>query len=158
MTAGRRPVAGASIPLGASLLCAKLEGDPPGPLVWAGLALELGDALRTLPSAPRPVNAWAVGGTAHRIEELHGERRGATIGLPDLEEVARRLLRHTARHIARATGIDKKKITLVAAGALILHSILGHYGLDRVHVGHRGLRDGMIAAFQEIQGNWWRYT
>jgi len=158
LTAGRRPVAGASIPLGASLLCAKLKGDPPGPLEWAGLALDLGDALKALPSAPRPVSALAVGGTAHRIEELHGEGCGAAIGLPDLEAVARRLLRHTARHIARATGIEKKKITLVAAGALILHSILGHYELDRVHVGHRGLRDGMIAAFQEIQGNWWRYT
>ena len=157
LTLGRRPLAGASMPVGASLLCAQLKCDPPGPLEWAQLSLELANALKTLPAAPRPVGALAVGGSAHRIEELHGAGRGARVTLGDLEHIARRLLRHRARHIARATGIQKKKVTLVAAGTLILHSILSHYELDTFHVGHHGLRDGMITAFQSARGNWWRH-
>ena len=156
LTSGRRRRAAVSMPVGASLLCEQLQRDPPGPLEWASLSLRLGDALKTLPAVPRPVGAIAVGGAAHRIEELHGAGRGAPVGLPDLERIARRLLRHRARHIARATGIQKEKVTLLAAGTLILHAILSHYSLDVVQVGHHGLRDGMITAFQRVGGNWWR--
>jgi exopolyphosphatase / guanosine-5'-triphosphate,3'-diphosphate pyrophosphatase len=157
LTTGRRRRAAASLPVGASLLCAHLKRDPPGPLEWAQLSLQLADALKMLPAAPRPVRAVAVGGTAHRIEELHGAGRGAPVALPDLERIARRLLRHPARHVARAAGIEKKKIILLAAGTLIVHAILSHYGLDLVEVGHHGLRDGMVTAFQRAGGNWWRH-
>jgi len=157
LTSGRRRRAAISMPIGSSLLCAQLRGDPPGPLEWAQLCLGLADALKTLPTAPRPVAAIALGGSAHRIEELHGGDSGAPVTLPDLERIARRLLRHRARHIARATGIEKGKVTLLAAGTLIIHAVLSHYGLDAVRVGHHGLRDGMITAFQRAGGNWWRY-
>ncbi len=158
LTQGRRPAAGSSIPLGASLLEAHLKGDPPGPLEWAELALAMAEPLKALPGAPRPASALAVGGTAHRIEELRGRDRGATLVLDDLEKVVRRLLRHSAGHISRATGLERKKIILVAAGALILHSILRHYGLKAVRVSHLGLREGMILAFEQVSGNWWRYS
>jgi exopolyphosphatase / guanosine-5'-triphosphate,3'-diphosphate pyrophosphatase len=156
LTTGRRRRAATSMPVGASLLCEQLQGDPPGPLEWAQLSLRLAEALKALPAAPRPVGAIAIGGAAHRIEELHGAGRGAPIGLPDLERIARRLLSHRARHIARATGVQKKKVTLLAAGTLIIHAILSHYGLDLVQIGHHGLRDGMITGFQSAGGNWWR--
>lgn len=154
----RKPAAGTSIPVGASLLCDKLKGDPPEPLEWACLMLAFGDALKSLPPAPRPASAIAVGGSAHRIEELHGRGGGKPLRLEDLEAVARRLLRHRSRQIARATGLPKEKVTLVAAGSLILYSILGHYNLDKVQVSHRSLRDGMILAHQKAHGNWWRYS
>lgn len=80
------------------------------------------------------------------------------MGLDDLEDLTRRLLRHSAGHVARTSGIAKKKVMLVAVGALILHSILRHHQLDAVHVSRRGLRDGMIAAFHQAGGNWWRYS
>jgi exopolyphosphatase / guanosine-5'-triphosphate,3'-diphosphate pyrophosphatase len=158
LTKGRSRRAAESMAVGASMLCAELKHDPPGPLEWARLSLQLGDALRKLPTAPRPRRAVAVGGAAHRIEELHGAGRGAPVGLPDLEKIAKRLLRHPSHHIARATGVPRKKITLLAAGALILHAVLSHYGLESVEIGHNGLRDGMILAHRKAGGNWWRYT
>jgi exopolyphosphatase/guanosine-5'-triphosphate,3'-diphosphate pyrophosphatase len=158
LTTGRRRRASESMAVGASLLCAELKHDPPGPLEWARLSLQLGDALRRLPTAPRPGRAVAVGGAAHRIEELHGAGRGAPVGLSDLEKIAKRLLRHPSRQIAKATGVPRKKITLLAAGALILHAVLSHYGLESVDIGHSGLRDGMILAHRAAAGNWWRYT
>jgi exopolyphosphatase / guanosine-5'-triphosphate,3'-diphosphate pyrophosphatase len=156
LTSGRRRRAAASMPVGASLLCEHLQGDPPGPLEWAQLSLRLADALKLLPAAPRPARALAVGGTAHRIEELHGAGRGEAVALPDLERIAQRLLRHPARKIARAAGLQRKKVILLAAGTLVLHAILNHYSLEALDVGHHGLRDGMIAAFQRAGGNWWR--
>lgn len=157
LTSGRRRRAATSLPIGSSLLCARLQGDPPGPLEWAQLYLPLADALKTLPTAPHPVAAIAVGGSANRIEELHGGDRGAPVTLPDLETIAKRLLRHRARHIARATGIEKEKVTLLAAGTLIIHAVLSHYNLDTVRIGHHGLRDGMITAHHRAGGNWWRH-
>jgi exopolyphosphatase / guanosine-5'-triphosphate,3'-diphosphate pyrophosphatase len=157
LTTGRRRRASESMPIGASLLCAELKNDPPGPLEWARLSLQLGDALRRLPTAPRPRRAVAVGGAAHRIEELHGAGRGAPVGLPDLEEIAKRLLRRSSKQIERATGVPRKKVALLAAGALILHAVLSHYGLESVDIGHSGLRDGMILAHRSVSGNWWRY-
>jgi exopolyphosphatase/guanosine-5'-triphosphate,3'-diphosphate pyrophosphatase len=156
LTSGRRRRAAASIPVGAAQLCEHLKSDPPGPLEWAQLFLRLAGALKSLPTIPRPLRALAVGGAAHRIEELHGADRGEPVALPDLERIAQRLLRHPARRIARSTGLPKKKIILLAAGTLILHAVLNHYGLDAVAVGHHGLRDGMIAEFQRSGGNWWR--
>ena len=156
LTTGRRRRAAVSMEVGASMLCAELKHDPPGPLEWARLSLKLADALATLPKKPAPTRAIAVGGAAHRIEELHGGKRGAPVHLQDLERIARRLLRHRARRIARDTGIEKKKITLLAAGTLILHAVLAHYGMGSVVIGHHGLRDGMIAAHQKRKGNWWR--
>jgi exopolyphosphatase / guanosine-5'-triphosphate,3'-diphosphate pyrophosphatase len=157
LTSGRRRRAATSMPIGSSLLCTQLQRDPPGPLEWAQLSLRLADALKTLPAVPRPVGALAVGGSAHRIEELHDGGHGAPVALSDLERIARRLLRHRARHIARATGIEKGKVTLLAAGTLIIHAVLSHYGLDLVRIGHHGLRDGMITGFQRAGGNWWRH-
>jgi exopolyphosphatase/guanosine-5'-triphosphate,3'-diphosphate pyrophosphatase len=156
LASGRRRRECSSMPVGASMLCEQLRRDPPGPLEWAELSLRLADGLKALPTAPRPASATAIGGTAHRIEELHGAGRGAPITLHDLERIARRLLRHRARHIARATGIEKEKVVLLAAGTLILHAVLSHYGLDGLQVGHHGLRDGMITAFHRAGGNWWR--
>lgn len=156
LTTGRRRRAAVSMEVGAALLCEHLEHDPPGPLEWARLSLRLADALKTLPAAPRPVSAIAVGGAAHRIEEIHDAGRGEPVALTDLERIARRLLRHRSRRIARATGIQKKKVVLLASGTLILHAILSHYGLEVVKVGHHGLRDGMITAFGRVRGNWWR--
>jgi exopolyphosphatase/guanosine-5'-triphosphate,3'-diphosphate pyrophosphatase len=156
LTTGRRRRAAASMPVGASLLCEHLQGDPPGPLEWAQLSLRLAASLKLLPAAPRPLRALAVGGTAHRIEELHGAGRGEPVALPDLERITQRLLRHPARKIARSAGVPKKKVILLVAGTLILHAILNHYGLEAVEIGHHGLRDGMLAAFHRTGGNWWR--
>lgn len=157
LTRGRRRIESSSMGVGASLLCAELLHDPPGPLEWARLSLRLADGLRLLPTAPRPSRAIAVGGAAHRIEELHGAGRGARVGLPDLERIARRLLRYPSQRIARATGIPRKKVVLLAAGALVIHAIVCHYGLTSVAIGHQGLRDGMILTYASQGGNWWRY-
>lgn len=157
LTRGRRRMESSSMGVGASLLCAELKHDPPGPLEWARLSLRLADGLRVLPTAPRPARAIAVGGAAHRIEELHGAGRGARVDLPDLERIARRLLRHPSHRIAEATGISRKKVVLLAAGALVIHAVVCHYGLESVEIGHQGLRDGMILAYRSDGGNWWRY-
>ncbi|GAC1539065.1 MAG: Ppx/GppA phosphatase family protein [Myxococcales bacterium] len=157
LTRGRQQRASASMAVGASLLCARLKHDPPGPLEWAQLSLLLAGALRPLPTTPRPERAVAVGGAAHSIEELHGAGTGAPVTLADLEHIARRLLRHPSRRIARVSGLPRKKIILLAAGALILHAVLSHYGLEEMRIGHHGLRDGMIMAWQRVEGNWWRY-
>lgn len=157
LTRGRQQRANASMAVGASALCARLKNDPPGPLEWAQLTLLLAAALRPLPTAPRPERAVAVGGAAHIIEELNGADRGVPVTLSDLERIARRLLRHPSRRIATLTGIPRKKIILLAAGALILHAVLSHYGLVEMQIGHHGLRDGMIMAWRRVEGNWWRY-
>lgn len=156
LTRGRRIVTSTSMGIGASLLCADLEHDPPGPLEWARLSLRIAEGLRRLPPGPRPQRGLAVGGAAHRLEELNGKGPGAPVELDDLERIAGRLLRHSSKRIARASGVPRKKVMLLAAGALIIHAIMCHYGLEAVDVGHQGLRDGMITAYRRVSGNWWR--
>jgi exopolyphosphatase/guanosine-5'-triphosphate,3'-diphosphate pyrophosphatase len=161
VTDGRRPVASASLPVGASSLGVLLRGDPPEPLSWAMGAMQIGVALATAPPGA-PARAWATGGTAHNLAALE---RGTAAGgderrlaRHDLDELAVRLLADPAARLARHSGEDPRRVAILPPGLLIIAAVLEHYGLGEVTVVPEGLRDGMIAAAFDLGDDWWRDT
>ena len=153
---GRRRMASASMGVGAAMLLSQLKNDPPQPLEWAQLTLVVGETLEHVPTHPKPKRAVAIGGAAHRFEEIVKRPASKPLRLKDLEAVTRKLLKHPSKRIAKITGVQPRRAALLAASALILHIVLKHYGLTKLHVAHQGLRDGMIAAYLLHGGSWWR--
>lgn len=156
LTRGRKLHASASMGVGAAMLLSQLENDPPQPLEWAQLTLLVGETLDHVPTRPRPRRAVAIGGAAHRFEEIVQRPADKPLRLKDLEKVTKKLLKHPSKRIAQITGVQPRRAALLAASALILHIVLKHYGLTKLHVAHLGLRDGMISAYLLHGARWWR--
>ncbi|HEY5475691.1 MAG TPA: hypothetical protein VIK11_03155 [Tepidiformaceae bacterium] len=158
VTDGRGLKTSTSIPLGAAVLGAGIDGDPPPPLAWALEAVRLGKALRMLPKA-EPVGLWATGGSAHNLVGLHRSRRPARtsrLSMAKLERSSRRLLQNRAKAISKRTGEDPRRVKLLAPGALILGAIMQHYGAVECTVLAPGVRDGMILAAHASPDDWWK--
>jgi exopolyphosphatase/guanosine-5'-triphosphate,3'-diphosphate pyrophosphatase len=159
IVAGHRLVGSATLPVGAALLAAAVPGDPPRPLPWALEAIRVAGALDQAPVG-HPTRMFATGGTAHNLAGLEGSRKGhpATVRLSiaELDTMTARLLRSPAKQLARSSGEDPRRITLLAPGALILGAIAQHYGLDEMTVLAGGVRDGMILAAARDPDGWWK--
>lgn len=155
---GRARVAAASLPVGAALLAASLQGDPPEALSWALGAGRIGRALAIAP-AGSPVRAFATGGSAHNLAGLEDGREGPgrrTLTLDELRQLAEALLSTPSAKLARRSGEDPRRVALLPPGLLIVASVLDHYALDRVTVVPEGLREGMIRAAAQLGEDWWR--
>jgi exopolyphosphatase / guanosine-5'-triphosphate,3'-diphosphate pyrophosphatase len=158
ITQGREYVAGVSLPIGAALLAAGLEGDPPSLLSWALSAVKVGAALRDLPPM-HPTRAWATGGSAHhlvRLESSNAGRAAQKVRMADLELLSRRLLKRPSKEIAAERGQDPRRVALLPVGALILGAILKYYGLDACTVIAAGVREGIVFAAAQDPIGWWR--
>ena len=160
LTRGRTTVAAASLPVGAALLATGLSGDPPRPIDWALTAIQIGATLGSLPEG-HPRHAFATGGTAHGLLAVGSIRARCKPGsrvritLDELEATVALLLARPARRIGTETGIDPRRVALLAPGALILGAILGHYRLADFDVLEAGVREGMIRAAAADPGGWW---
>jgi exopolyphosphatase/guanosine-5'-triphosphate,3'-diphosphate pyrophosphatase len=158
LTDGRRPVAAASLPVGAALLGAELSGDPPDALSWALGGVRVGSALSVAPPG-KPTRAWATGGSAHNLaglERIKGVSGDQRLAMAEFSELAARLLAHPARKLARRSHEDPGRVRILPPGLLIIAAILAHYGLKELTVVPEGLREGMVAAAFENPDTWWQ--
>lgn len=157
VTSGRKLARVASLPVGAAIMTG-LKHDPPRPLEWARLMVSVGETLKLVPDAPRRGfgRAIALGGAAHRFEELLGKKPGTPIHMEELELIATRLLSRSSKELGRKTGIEPERIALLSASSLIIGMVLQHYGVNEMQVSRRGLRDGMVQAYLKVGSGWWR--
>jgi exopolyphosphatase/guanosine-5'-triphosphate,3'-diphosphate pyrophosphatase len=152
---GRSALQTVSLPVGAAKLSVLLEGDPPGLLSFARLMVPIQGAIRKAPLTQRVRTALFSGGTAHHVCDVAGTPRHL-LTRAELERALRHLLKKPARKIARKYDIDVQRVPLLISGALILATILDHYGLDRAAVTASTVREGMIRAYLSRPGTWWK--
>ena len=150
---GRRRGEAISLPVGGSMLSVTCD-DPPTAAQLAGVREHVEDLLALLP-AGRPEGAVVTGGSARKLPLVVGGRSGQPV---DLDLIARALTALRAvpsAVLAKGTGLQRRRVQSLAAGAIILDAILRHYGLDRCRLSPRGIREGILVAAADEPEHWW---
>jgi exopolyphosphatase/guanosine-5'-triphosphate,3'-diphosphate pyrophosphatase len=145
----------ASLPIGSGVLADRFLSDPPLPGEREALRAATVKLLSAAPEsgAERLV---ATGGSASNLPRLLSRQSPPTVldtgALLDAES---RLDADTARMVAAEFEMPEARVRALRAGVEILLVLLDFYGLDRLHVTHAGLRQGMLLAYLERPDSWW---
>jgi len=153
---GRDMLRSAMLPIGSGVLADTYLSDPPKPEERARLRKA---ALRELPQAPdgEVERLVATGGTASNLPTVLARRNPpAVLTTADLLACETRLDRHRARQVAATVGLPVNRVKALRGGVEALLLLLDWYGLALFHVSHEGLRHGMLLAYLERGGDWWR--
>lgn len=167
----------ASLPLGAGVVRANLLPSDPttfGELVGAYDAVRA--ELNRLPVPTPVVDVTVSGGTATALATVagrafhkHAERRApavdpaalALIGQrrraltsTTLDALIRLLLRYDSEELTRRYRLKPGRAPLLMAGALTLYAGMERFGVDRIWVSHRGIREGALVAWQKAGDGW----
>jgi exopolyphosphatase/pppGpp-phosphohydrolase len=99
----------------------------------------------------------ATGGTASNLPGVLARRNPPPVlTTADLLTCEARLDRGRASHLAREMGLPAPRVKALRAGVEVLLLFLDWYGLALLHVSHQGLRHGMLLAYLEQGGDWFR--
>jgi exopolyphosphatase / guanosine-5'-triphosphate,3'-diphosphate pyrophosphatase len=153
---GRELVRSTSLEIGSGVLSSKFLSDPPRPEERARLRRA---ALRELPKAPDGdvERLVATGGTASNLPTVLAKRNPpAVLTTADLLQCEKRLDAGRALWVAGKVGLPASRVKAMRGGVEELLLFLDWYGLAVLHVSHQGLRHGMLLAYLERGGDWWR--
>jgi exopolyphosphatase/guanosine-5'-triphosphate,3'-diphosphate pyrophosphatase len=153
---GRRMLGWVSLRAGSGALAARYLSDPPDPGEREALRQAALAEVRRAPAceADRLV---MTGGTASYLPlALSTERPPQVLTTEALLAAVDRLDAAPAATLAERLGVPAARVRALRAGAELLLLLLDFYGLDRFHVSHAGLRQGMILAWLERGDDWWR--
>jgi exopolyphosphatase/pppGpp-phosphohydrolase len=99
----------------------------------------------------------ATGGTASNLPAVLARRNPPPVlTTKDLLACESKLDRDRAAHIAGDLDLPAARVKALRAGVEALLLFLDWYGLAMLHVSHEGLRHGMLLAYLERGGDWWR--
>ncbi len=153
---GGEMLTSAALEIGSGVLASKFLSDPPKPEERARLRKA---ALRELTHAPdgEVERLVATGGTASNLPAVLARRNPPQVlTTADLLACEAKLDRHRARQVAGEVGLPANRVKALRAGVEALLLFLDWYGLTVLHVSHEGLRHGMLLAYLEHGGDWWR--
>jgi len=153
---GHQMLRSATLPVGSGVLAATYLSDPPRPEERARLRKA---ALRELLRAPDGdvERLVATGGTASNLPGVLARRNPPhVLTTADILACEARLDRHRALQIAGAVGLPANRVKAMRGGVEALLLLLDWFGLALLHVSHEGLRHGMLLAYLERGGDWWR--
>lgn len=146
----------AALPVGSGVLAASYLSDPPTLEERARLRKA---ALRELAHAPDGdvERLVATGGTASNLPLVLARRNPPSVlTTADLLACERKLDGRPAAKVAAEVGLEVTRIKALRGGIEALLLFLDWYGLALLHVSHEGLRHGMLLAYLERGGDWWR--
>ncbi len=159
----------ASLPLGAGASRARLlPSDPPTFRELIGAYDAIRGDLAPL-DLPLPVaDVTVCGGTATaratvagRAFRKHAERRGLTgdgrrraLTGATLDALIRLLLRFDAVELTRRYRLREGRAPLLISGALTLYAGMERFGVERLWVSRRGIREGAIIAWRRAGAEW----
>jgi exopolyphosphatase/guanosine-5'-triphosphate,3'-diphosphate pyrophosphatase len=153
---GREMRRAATLPIGSGVLASTYLSDPPTPEERARLRKA---ALRDLAHAPdgEVEKFVATGGTASNLPVILNRRHPPSVlTTADLLACEAKLDGTRARQVALRAGLPPNRVKALRAGVEVLLLFLDWYGLAVLQVSHEGLRHGMLLAFLERGGEWWR--
>jgi len=142
--------------IGSGVLSSAYLSDPPRPEERARLRRA---ALRAMAGAPdgEVERVVATGGTASNLPSVLARRNPPPVlTTADLLQCEARLDRHRASEVARELELPVARVKALRAGVEALLLFLDWYGLAVLHVSHEGLRHGMLLAYVQRGGDWWR--
>jgi exopolyphosphatase / guanosine-5'-triphosphate,3'-diphosphate pyrophosphatase len=151
----RQMLRSAKLDLGSGVLATQLS-DPPRPPERARVRRA---ALRAMTGAPDGDvdRLVATGGTASNLPGVLARRNPpGVLTTADLLVCEARLDGGRASHLAREMGLPAPRVKALRAGVEVLLLFLDWYGLALLHVSHQGLRHGMLLAYLEQGGDWFR--
>ena len=146
----------AKLPIGSGVLSAKYLSDPPRPEERARLRRA---ALRAMASAPdgEVDRLVATGGTASNLPSVLARRNPPPVlTTADLLQCEARLDSRRASEVATELELPVARVKALRGGVETLLLFLDWYGLAKLHVSHEGLRHGMLLAYLQRGGDWWR--
>jgi exopolyphosphatase/guanosine-5'-triphosphate,3'-diphosphate pyrophosphatase len=155
-------VSAASLAIGAQTLTQRfLAHDPPKARELETLTAHVAALMEHLPvlDAAAPPATILMGGSADHLAALsahpkaHPKQR--RLSLRELDVALAVAQRKPASKWARDYKLSAKQGRLVAAGAVILREVLGHYGVDGAQVKADGIRGGLIVRYAR-HGDAWR--
>lgn len=153
---GRRLVRWVSLPVGSGSFASRYLSDPPR----AGEREALrGAALGEVRSAPEYEAHKLVmtGGTASNLPlVLSQQHPPSVLSTAQLLIASERLDAAEASVVGHRVGLPEARVRALRGGVELLLLLLDFYGLDRFHVSHAGLRQGMLLAWIEKGEDWWR--
>ena len=153
---GRKMVRSATLPIGSGVLASTYFSDPPTPEERARMRKH---ALRELAHAPDGdvERLVATGGTATNLPLVLSHRNPPPVlTTADLLACEARLDAAPAVGVGASVGLPANRIKAMRAGVEALLLLLDWYGLARLHISHQGLRHGMLLAYLEKGGDWYR--
>lgn len=152
---GRRLVRWVSLPLGSGSFASRYLSDPPR----AGEREALREAaLNEVRSAPEYEAHRLVmtGGTASNLPmALSQHHPPSVVSTAQLRTASERLDAAEASVVGQRVGLPEARVRALRGGVELLLLLLDFYGLDRFHVSHAGLRQGMLLAWIEKGEDWW---
>jgi exopolyphosphatase/guanosine-5'-triphosphate,3'-diphosphate pyrophosphatase len=153
---GKRMEAWRTLPLGSGVLAAKHLSDPPRPGEREALRKE---AVSLLAGAPEcePGKLVVTGGTASNLPRVISMTRPpALLTTQALLRAEEKLDAVPAAELEPQYQLQPGRVQALRGGVEVLLLLLDWAGLDRLHVSHEGLRQGMLLAFEERGADWWR--
>jgi len=153
---GKEMLRSATLSIGSGVLADRYLSDPPRLEERARLRKA---ALRELPHAPDGdvERRVATGGTASNLPAVLTRRNAPQVlTTADILVCEARLDGHRARHVAANVGLPANRVKAMRGGVEALLLLLDWFGLALLHVSHEGLRHGMLLAYLERGGDWWR--
>jgi exopolyphosphatase/guanosine-5'-triphosphate,3'-diphosphate pyrophosphatase len=150
---GRRRGDAISLPVGGSLLSVTYD-DPPTAAQLDAVREHVEDLLDLLPRGA-PLAAVATGGSARKLPLVVGGRSGQPVDLDTIERALTALRSVPSAVLAKGTGMQRRRVQSLAAGAIILGTILRHYRLDHCRLSPRGIREGILIAAADEPDYWW---
>jgi exopolyphosphatase/guanosine-5'-triphosphate,3'-diphosphate pyrophosphatase len=130
----------ASLPIGSGLLAdIHLHGDPPGAAALEAVSAHVAAALSHA-IVPRPVAAFAVGGSATSLRRVVGPE----LTLDSLDRALATLAGRRAADAARVFGLHAERARLLPAGLLLLRGAVEAFGGVPLRIAAGGLREGVL--------------
>jgi len=160
----------ASLPLGGGVIRNRyLPSDPPAFRELSAAYQAVSSALVALP-APTPTDVSVCGGTATALAQMARRALGKAAraegadGAADrgqriltreqLDQLLTLTLRHSAAELATRYHLREARARLMAPGCAALLAAAERFGVERLHVSKRGIREGALLAYLHAGADW----
>lgn len=153
---GTRALRWTSLPVGSGGLASRYLSDPPRPGERQALRAAAAGALEGAPECEAERLVMTGGTASHMPKVVSPERPPGALSAGELRTAIQRLDAGPAAELAPRFGLPEARVRALRAGAELLLLLLDRYRLDRFHVSHSGIRQGMILAHVERGDDWWR--
>ncbi len=153
-----RPAFATSLPVGAGNMTNRfLTQDPPTKEELEALREYIAAQVAALPIVLSPRSAVLMGGSADHLLSFAANPAQQTMTFDDLHHALHELHTKPAKQMAHEYQMLPERAHLLAAGAVILQSVLAHYGMQEAQVKADGIRGGLVLSYAR-QGESWRQS
>jgi exopolyphosphatase / guanosine-5'-triphosphate,3'-diphosphate pyrophosphatase len=151
---GRKRLSHHTIPLGNEVLCIEVKNDPPSVYDLLSIVQCWSKFTPSLPKAPHLSGAFVRGSSVKDLLNLLPDDSRKVITQAHLDDIAVRLLRKKKKKITRKYDIEPACVPALLPAAMTVAILMRHYGLNRMAITSKGLRDGVVLDYLAHPRRW----